>query len=210
MRLLQFVSLVSHVFDRYLNPSLIISCLKSILLIIKFSILYHYCISTLRPNQTSIFCTPLVIILVTYLMSINSWYLMWRKIWCAFSTRFIPSWYRVESLQCVNVRWSCLHTEYLALRCHWWRKGLSSPITGDDMSTADGDGDPRNNWKEARRWGVAEIQKMSPSTTGRCSRHEADQCTFGYDVQVSQMAISGQKPSWAHLLVAHAPPCTAK
>ena len=97
MRLLQFVSLVSHVFDRYLNPSLIISCLKSILLIIKFSILYHYCISTLRPNQTSIFCTPLVIILVTYLMSINSWYLMWRKIWCAFSTRSIPSWYRVES-----------------------------------------------------------------------------------------------------------------
>ena len=46
-------------------------------------------------------------------------------------------------------------------------------MTGDDMSTADGDGDPRNNGKEARRWGVAEIQKMSPSTTGRCSRHAA-------------------------------------
>ena len=29
------------------------------------------------------------------------------------------------------------------------------------MSTADGDGDPRNNGKEARRWGVAEIQKIS-------------------------------------------------
>ena len=25
-----------------------------------------------------------------------------------------------------------------------------------------------NNGKEVPRWGVAEIQKMSPSTTGRC------------------------------------------
>ena len=30
-----------------------------------------------------------------------------------------------------------------------------------------------NNGKEVPRWGVAEIQKMSPSTTGRCSRHAA-------------------------------------
>ena len=28
--------------------------------------------------------------------------------------------------------------------------------------------DPWNNGKEVPRWGVAEIQKMSPSTTGRC------------------------------------------
>ena len=27
-----------------------------------------------------------------------------------------------------------------------------------------------NNGKEVPIWGVAEIQKMSPSTTGRCSR----------------------------------------
>ena len=27
---------------------------------------------------------------------------------------------------------------------------------------------PWNNGKEVPRWGVAEIQKMSPSTTGRC------------------------------------------
>ena len=30
-----------------------------------------------------------------------------------------------------------------------------------------------NNGKEVPSWGVAEIQKMSPSTTGRCSRHAA-------------------------------------
>ena len=30
-----------------------------------------------------------------------------------------------------------------------------------------------NNGKEVPRWGVAVIQKMSPSTTGRCSRHAA-------------------------------------
>ena len=36
------------------------------------------------------------------------------------------------------------------------------------------------------------------------------QCTVGHDVQPGQMAISGQKPSWVHLLVAYAPPCTAK
>ena len=36
------------------------------------------------------------------------------------------------------------------------------------------------------------------------------QCTVGDDVQPGQMAISGQKPSWAHLLVAYAPPYTAK
>ena len=30
-----------------------------------------------------------------------------------------------------------------------------------------------NNGKEVPRWGVAEIQKMSPPTTGRCSRHAA-------------------------------------
>ena len=30
-----------------------------------------------------------------------------------------------------------------------------------------------NNGKEVPRWGVAEIQKMSPSTSGRCSRHAA-------------------------------------
>ena len=29
---------------------------------------------------------------------------------------------------------------------------------------------PWNNGKEVPRWGVAEIHKMSPSTTGRCSR----------------------------------------
>ena len=38
----------------------------------------------------------------------------------------------------------------------------------------------------------------------------AANCTVGDDVQPGQMVISGQKPSWAHLLVAHAPPCTAK
>ena len=27
---------------------------------------------------------------------------------------------------------------------------------------------PWNNGKEVPRWGIAEIQKMSPSTTGRC------------------------------------------
>ena len=32
---------------------------------------------------------------------------------------------------------------------------------------------PWNNGKEVPRWGVAEIQKMSPSTIGRCSRHAA-------------------------------------
>ena len=32
---------------------------------------------------------------------------------------------------------------------------------------------PWNNGKEVPRWGVAEIQKMSPPTTGRCSRHAA-------------------------------------
>ena len=63
-----------------------------------------------------------------------------------------------------------------------------------------------NNGKEVPRWGVAETQKMSPSTTGICSRHAAavlsnmgvgtaDQCTVGDDVQPGQMAISGQKPS---------------
>ena len=30
-----------------------------------------------------------------------------------------------------------------------------------------------NNGKEVPRWGVAETQKMSPSTTGICSRHAA-------------------------------------
>ena len=28
---------------------------------------------------------------------------------------------------------------------------------------------PWNNGKEVPRWGVAKIQKMSPSTTGRCN-----------------------------------------
>ena len=32
---------------------------------------------------------------------------------------------------------------------------------------------PWNNWKEVPRWEVVEIQKMSPPTTGRCSRHAA-------------------------------------
>ena len=32
---------------------------------------------------------------------------------------------------------------------------------------------PWNNGKEVPRWGVAEIQKMSPSIIGRCSRHAA-------------------------------------
>ena len=36
-----------------------------------------------------------------------------------------------------------------------------------------------NNGKEVPRWGVAEIQKMSPSTTGRCSRQTADQWERG-------------------------------
>ena len=39
--------------------------------------------------------------------------------------------------------------------------------------------DPWNNGKEVPRWGVAEIQKMSPSTTGRCSRHAANQLERG-------------------------------
>ena len=39
--------------------------------------------------------------------------------------------------------------------------------------------DPWNNGKEVPRWGVAEIQKMSPSTTGRCSRQTADQWERG-------------------------------
>ena len=39
--------------------------------------------------------------------------------------------------------------------------------------------DPWNNGKEVPRWGVAEIQKMSPSTTGRCSRHAANQSERG-------------------------------
>ena len=30
------------------------------------------------------------------------------------------------------------------------------------------DAEAWNNGKEVPRWGVAEIQKMSPSTTGRC------------------------------------------
>ena len=38
---------------------------------------------------------------------------------------------------------------------------------------------PWNNGKEVPRWGVAEIQKMSPSTTGRCSRQTADQWERG-------------------------------
>ena len=37
------------------------------------------------------------------------------------------------------------------------------------------------------------------------SHNAMSQCTVGDDVQASQMAISGQKPSFAHLLVAHAP-----
>ena len=35
---------------------------------------------------------------------------------------------------------------------------------------------PSGAWKNGNRnpgWGVAEIQKMSPPTTGRCSRHAA-------------------------------------
>ena len=32
------------------------------------------------------------------------------------------------------------------------------------------------NGKEVPRWGVAEIQKVSPSTTGRCSRHADREC----------------------------------
>ena len=39
--------------------------------------------------------------------------------------------------------------------------------------------DTWNNGKETHRWGVAEIQKMSPPTTGRCSRHAADQWECG-------------------------------
>ena len=39
--------------------------------------------------------------------------------------------------------------------------------------------DAWNNGKEVPRWGVAEIQKMSPSTTGRCSRQTADQWERG-------------------------------
>ena len=38
---------------------------------------------------------------------------------------------------------------------------------------------------------------------------EPAQCTVGDDVQPGQMAISGQKPSFAHLLVPHAPLRTA-
>ena len=38
---------------------------------------------------------------------------------------------------------------------------------------------PWNNGKEVPRWGVAEILKMSPSTTGRCSRQTADQWERG-------------------------------
>ena len=35
------------------------------------------------------------------------------------------------------------------------------------------DNRPWNNGKEVPRWGVAEIQKMSPSTTGRCNKQES-------------------------------------
>ena len=38
---------------------------------------------------------------------------------------------------------------------------------------------PEKNGKETHRWGVAEIQKMSPPTTGRCSTHTADQWERG-------------------------------
>ena len=40
-----------------------------------------------------------------------------------------------------------------------------------------------NNGKEVPRWGVAEIQKMSTPTTGRCSRHTADQWERGKATQ---------------------------
>ena len=55
--------------------------------------------------------------------------------------------------------------------CHWWWL-LCRPLysAGDEYhytlpSWCPG---PWNNGKEVPRWGVAEIQKMSTSTTGRC------------------------------------------
>ena len=41
---------------------------------------------------------------------------------------------------------------------------LILPITVTTIAATDA----WNNGKEVPRWGVAEIQKMSPSTTGRC------------------------------------------
>ena len=48
---------------------------------------------------------------------------------------------------------------------------------------------PWNNGKEVPRWGVAEIQKMSPSTTGICSRHTADQWERG---TATRQSITGE------------------
>ena len=55
---------------------------------------------------------------------------------------------------------------------------------------------PWNNGKEVPRWGVAEIQKMSFSTTGRCSRHAA--------VVLSNKGV-GTADQWEHGTATHQP-----
>ena len=66
-----------------------------------------------------------------------------------------------------------------------------------------------NNTKIFVTSSVLKLQKWFLHQNGVESNQNV-QCTVGDDVQPGQMAISGQKPSWAHLLVAHAPPHTAK
>ena len=61
-----------------------------------------------------------------------------------------------------NKKYPCTHCDYQATQ----KKDLTRHK-------------PWNNGKEVPRWGVAEILKMSPSTTGRCSRQTADQWERG-------------------------------
>ena len=91
----------------------------------------------------------------------------------------------------------CYHCTSAAGRSRWWRSAGGSPPPSGGRSRSTPSSCPRyqhtqcladvssvyqklsylfrawNNGKEVPRWGVAEIQKTSPSTTGRCSRHAA-------------------------------------
>ena len=53
-------------------------------------------------------------------------------------------------------------SQYLCLAPSWLL------LLQSDIDSEDSEDSAWNNGKEVPRWGVAEIQKMSPSTTGRC------------------------------------------
>ena len=67
-----------------------------------------------------------------------------------------------------------IHNESATAGQERFSRDLHSPLSWRGLVLV-----PWNNGKEVPRWGVAEILKMSPSTTGRCSRQTADQWERG-------------------------------